>query len=99
MRLTQHQIDTIRAVVDELAGPQATVRLFGSRLDDDVRGGDIDLLVEMPEAVARPAMLGSHLAARLERRLNGRKLDVVLLAPNLKRLPIHETALREGQKL
>jgi predicted nucleotidyltransferase len=64
MRLTFEQIATIRAIVAEFAGSDASVRLFGSRLDDAARGG-----------------------------------DVVLLAPNLMRLPIHDEALRTGVKL
>ena len=44
MRLTESEI---RAIREELARlyPDAQVYLFGSRADDDVRGGDIDLLV------------------------------------------------------
>ena len=73
------------------------MRLFGSRLRDDARGGDVDLLVELPEAVEDPAVLASRLSALISRSLYGRKVDVLLLAPNLRRLPIHEVALQEGR--
>jgi predicted nucleotidyltransferase len=75
------------------------VRLFGSRLLDDARGGDVDLLVELPDAVEQPAMLAARLSTRISRAMDGRQVDVVLLAPNLRRLPIHDIALREGQPL
>jgi len=52
MRLTDQQALAIRQVACELAGPQARVRLFGSQLDDAGRGGDVDLLLELPSAVA-----------------------------------------------
>ncbi len=99
MRLRPDQARTICQVAREIAGPAATVRLFGSRLDDTARGGDIDLLVEVPEPVAHPAMLGARIEARLMRALDGRKVDVVLAAPNLRRQSIHEVAAREGQPL
>ncbi|MDH5508566.1 MAG: hypothetical protein OEZ02_15195 [Anaerolineae bacterium] len=42
MRLNPRQIDANQQAVSELAGIDATVRLFGSRTDDNARGGDID---------------------------------------------------------
>ena len=97
MRLTQEQIDSIRQVTREEAGPEAVVRVFGSRLNDEVKGGDLDLLVELPGPVEHPAVLAATLSARISRTLYGRKVDVVLLAPNLERLPIHDVALSQGQ--
>lgn len=46
MRLTPGQIENIRAIVAEQAWPQAAVWLFGSRVDDAAKGGDVDLYVE-----------------------------------------------------
>lgn len=83
----------------EIAGAGPSVRLFGSRLDNAARGGDIDLLVHVPHAVERPAVLASAIAARLERLLGGRKVDVLLAAPNLQVLPIHDVARSTGQLL
>lgn len=46
MRLTQSQINAILAAIHSEAGAAARVILFGSRLDDNAHGGDVDLLVE-----------------------------------------------------
>jgi predicted nucleotidyltransferase len=46
MRLTPTQIDTINSTAQAVLGEGARVWLYGSRLDDDRRGGDIDLLIE-----------------------------------------------------
>ena len=45
MRLTEQQIQTIKQVVVMLAGDSAKITLFGSRVDDTKKGGDIDLLI------------------------------------------------------
>lgn len=96
MRLTDTQINKIRELTRQVAGDKATVRVFGSRLDDTARGGDLDLFVELPESVSSPAQLAANLAARVSRMMHGRKIDVVLYAPNLEQLPIHDIARREG---
>lgn len=83
----------------ELAGDQASVRVFGSRLDDAARGGDLDLLLELDSSVENPALLASNVSARVSRLLGGRRVDVLVTAPNLLKLPIHDIALREGVRL
>lgn len=37
--------------------------------------------------------------ARVSRAMHGRKVDVVISAPNLQSLPIHDIARREGELL
>lgn len=99
MRLTPEQIQGIRGIAHRLAGAEARVRVFGSRLDDNARGGDLDLLLELPDPVAEPALLAAQVSAQVSRLMHGRRVDVVLCAPNLRRLPIHEVALAQGQPL
>jgi predicted nucleotidyltransferase len=95
MRLTDYQIQTIRQLARQVAGDQTRVRVFGSRLDDTAQGGDLDLMLELPEPVDNPALL----AALVSRSMSGRRVDVLLSAPNLMRLPIHDVAFKEGQLL
>ena len=99
MRLTDDQIAFIRKSALELAGAGTRVRLFGSRLDDSAKGGDIDVMLELPTAIENPALLSATLSARISRALHGRKVDVLLSAPNLMHLPIHDVAFRDGQLL
>jgi len=99
MRLTALQIQGIRRIARQLAGEEVEIRVFGSRLDHRARGGDLDLLLDLPGPIANPALLAALVSAQLSRLMDGRKVDVVLAAPNLLRLPIHEAALREGQPL
>ncbi len=99
MRLTPIQAAAIRRVVRQTAGEAARVFLFGSRLDDAARGGDVDLMVELPEPIDNPAVLSARLSARISRALDGRQVDVLLAAPNLRRYPIHDVAQRRGLPL
>ena len=99
MRLTNDQINIIRQLASQIAGSQSRVRVFGSRLDDAARGGDIDLMIELPEPVDNPALMAAQMSARVSRAMHGRKVDVLLSAPNLMHLPIHDIAFKEGQLL
>jgi len=99
MRLTDQQVQIIRQLAQQVAGSQARVRVFGSRLDDTARGGDLDLMLELPEPVDKPALMAAQLSVKVSRAMHGRKVDVLLSAPNLLRLPIHDIAFKEGQLL
>jgi predicted nucleotidyltransferase len=99
MRLQVHQIEIIRRVVKELAGNDSKVSLFGSRIDDNARGGDIDLLVEVIHPVDEPAWLSAKISGRISSMLGGQKIDVVLIAPNIRCFQIHEVAQKEGVTL
>jgi predicted nucleotidyltransferase len=99
MRLTPTQISAIREVVRDQCGSQSRVRLFGSRLDDTQRGGDVDLFIELDQPIERPAVLSAQLAALISRHLDGRSIDVVLAAPNLPRSAVHRVAEQQGQEL
>ncbi len=99
MRLTDYQIQAIRQLAREVAGDQVRVRVFGSRLDDTAHGGDLDLMLELPEPVDDPALMAARMAAKVSRSMSGRRVDVLLSAPNLMRLPIHDIAFKEGQLL
>lgn len=96
MRLTDYQAQAIRQLARQVGGNQSRVRIFGSRLDDTAHGGDLDLMLELPEPVNNPALMAAQMSALVSRVMFGRKVDVLLSAPNLMRLPIHDIAFKEG---
>jgi predicted nucleotidyltransferase len=96
MRLTSSQIEMIRNTAQLAFGDIVRVTLFGSRIDDLAKGGDVDLMVEVPNIVDEPALLSARVASQISRAMNGRKVDVILKAPNLMSQPIHEIATRNG---
>jgi hypothetical protein len=99
MRLTEDQVQTIRQLAQQVGGGQSRVRVFGSRLDDAAHGGDVDLMLELPGSVDNPALMAAQLSSLVSRAMHGRKVDVLLSAPNLMRLPIHDIAFKEGKLL
>lgn len=96
MRLTTPQRLALKQrFMDEL-GPDCEIRVFGSRVNDKARGGDLDLLVQCPRRLHRKVWLAARLAASAERLLDGRKVDVLLIDADTLLQPVHHAALREG---
>ena len=78
MRLTTKQRTAIREEVTRIFGQNARVRLFGSRVDDEARGGDIDLHIESIGDAADLLDQELRLNAHLLRRLGERRIDIVV---------------------
>ena len=90
------QIDTIKSTAQAVLDEGAQVTLFGSRVYDYQKGGDVDLMVEVSQAISDPAVLAARLSSQESRSMHGCKVDVVLKAPNLMEQPIHRIAKLEG---
>ncbi len=95
MRLTIAQIDIIREAARQNFGADALVWLFGSRVDDTKRGGDVDLYVEATRRDTLMPALRCKIA--LEDRLD---LTVDLIVKELgKDKPIYNLAKAQGVRL
>lgn len=99
MRLTSEQIAIIKQTTAEVFGPAAEVRLFGSRCDDQQRGGDIDLLVYSAHTIEDKLHKSLTLTARLQMRLGDQPIDVLVIDPSVPLKNIHHAALRTAQTL
>jgi predicted nucleotidyltransferase len=99
MRLTPAQIDTIKNTTQAVLGEGAQVTLFGSRVDDQAKGGDVDLMIEVRQTLQEPALIAARIASQISRAMHGRKVDVLLKAPNLLEQPIHRIAQQQGVAL
>lgn len=64
MRLTPAKIDTIKSTAKAVLGEGAQVMLFGSRVDDKAKGGDVDLTIEVSEHLPDPAVVAARIASR-----------------------------------
>jgi len=96
MRITPRQISTIHDIATEMFGADVRVYLFGSRVDDAQRGGDIDLLVEVAHEIENRPSAAARFAAKLQRRLGDRRIDVLIIDPQTKPQPIHTIAKATG---
>lgn len=95
MRLSSSQIEAIKQQAEHFFGAEAKVWLFGSRVDDTAKGGDIDLYVETDaaEVVLPAARARGELADRL-----GRHVDLVV-NNHTKDEPIFHIAKTQGVRI
>jgi len=96
MRITAKERQAIREATADIFGPDAKVRLFGSRVDDAARGGDLDLLVECPRPIESSGALAARLSARIQMRIGERAVDVLCTWPGMNQSPVHRAAAEQG---
>lgn len=92
MRVTPKTREIIRDTTRQVFGQDAQVKLFGSRVDDLQRGGDIDLLVELPRPLPDSRKRSLTLAARLQMQLGDQPIDIVVIDPQTPLQAIHRHA-------
>jgi len=98
MRITPSEQEVIKRAAQECFDAAVVVRLFGSRVDDSKKGGDIDLFVQT--SLVDPADISkahTRFLAKLYAELGEQKIDVLIDFPNRKvELPIFAIALEKG---
>lgn len=98
MRLSQKEQETLVRVFREIFGQEDHLWLFGSRTDDQKRGGDIDLYVETMDA-DMDLLVQRHLAfmGKVKSILGDQKIDLVInQLPAKKEVFIYEVAKKTG---
>jgi hypothetical protein len=93
MRLTDAQRRIIRAA--GLRHFDVAPLVFGSRLDDARRGGDIDLYIDQPMDACQAQQRETRLWVELQKRLGERKIDIVTARAGQER-PIDRIARATG---
>lgn len=96
MRLTEVQRQSIKSAVTSVIGEESRVWLFGSRVDDAKRGGDIDLLIETDRVVPNRTNALCQIEGALAKRLGDRKIDVLLKDAQTVEAPIFHAARKTG---
>jgi predicted nucleotidyltransferase len=96
MRLEKGELEGIKRAFQETFLPNDHLWLFGSRVDDAKRGGDIDLYIETseddPDVVYNKRR---RFLVTLFDYIDEQRVDVVVKRPS-KHLPIHDEAKETG---
>ncbi len=96
MRLSQLQHDIIIQETKKMFGISVTIRLFGSRVNDKLKGGDIDLFLEFPNKNPDLWKKILHLNTALQKRLGEQKIDIIAHQRGEHLSDIHKEALKNG---
>jgi len=80
MRLSDFERNTIKTLARQFYGQQAMVILFGSRVDDAKKGGDIDVFIETPLESSIKDKL--NFLVQLENIIGEQKVDLVVKSKN-----------------
>jgi len=101
MRLTDQQLAIIKTTASQVFGEATGVWLFGSRVNDNARGGDIDLYIEPPiEDVDALVEAKLRFMMEMHKKMGEQKIDVVIRRPQSEAdLPIYRVAKQTGVKL
>jgi predicted nucleotidyltransferase len=99
MRLTPEQIEAIKQTANAVLGADARVTLFGSRVIDFKKGGDIDLLFETSQRLDNRATTMGALYVALIRKLGDRKIDIIIQDPATPPAPVLTIAKQTGIEL
>jgi len=81
VRLNADKIDSLIEVIASFIGnEQAELRLFGSRTQDDNKGGDIDLLLltKDNESSSKLLLKKHFMLAAIKKRLGDQKIDLII---------------------
>ncbi len=77
MRLTEQQKTILKRLTAEIFGADARLILFGSRVNDNAKGGDIDLYIETKDS--QPAFDNKiKFLTAVNRELGEQKIDIVV---------------------
>ena len=96
MRISSKQSHAILDIVASHAGSGAAVYLFGSRLDDRRRGGDVDLLIETERVL--DLIERAKIKLEIESRL-GLPVDIVARGRDQAPTPFQLLARTQARRL
>ena len=74
--MSKREIEAILQVAEDIYGTDVKVYLFGSRVDDSRRGGDIDLLVRTTSA-KKGILDRVRMASRIKSLIGDQKIDII----------------------
>lgn len=96
MRLTSEEIEAIRDCAKRRFGERCVIRLFGSRADDNRRGGDIDLHIVAQSAENGHSSQRTRVPTGTQAPQGEQKIDVIVRPPDYAQRGIDLIAAQNG---
>jgi len=97
LRLEEFEIRAIKDVANKVFGKDAKVFIFGSRVKPELKGGDIDIFIEVPEIKNVTAKKVEFLV-ELKERIGEQKIDLIVATPDCQK-PICLEAKEKGVEI
>jgi predicted nucleotidyltransferase len=94
MRLSDFERNAIKSLAKQFYGQQAKVILFGSRVDDTKKGGDIDVFIDTPLESSIKDKL--NFLVQLENKIGEKKVDLIVKSKNSPAKDIFDIAKTTG---
>jgi predicted nucleotidyltransferase len=95
MRLTKSEISSIKSIFNEVF-KSGDIYLFGSRVDDNKKGGDIDLYIRS-DNITNKIEQKIEFLVKLKQKIGDQKIDVII-STNPNRV-IEQEAISSGVRL
>ena|SRR3989338_7513290 len=103
MRLEDWEIEGIVSAIEyvfrnhEIPIKDTALYLYGSRVDDQKRGGDIDLMLRVPAPVLHQVKdKYLDINFQMQRRIGEQKIDLLIFNLNPPEDPFHRLALKQA---
>ena len=97
MRLNDNEITSIKLVTNSVFGENTQVILFGSRTEDNKKGGDIDLFIKCGKTISRDELYQMKLKflVQLKKRIGDQRIDIIIDGGQVNN-SIFKTVAKEG---
>lgn len=94
MRLEAEEVNKIVDYTKKFFGGDVKLYLFGSRVDDNKKGGDIDLFLESNTNIDIRTQI--NFLAAIYKDITQRKVDLLIKTPSSEDLSIYKRVKKEG---
>jgi len=99
MRLAERDREVICHILHEQFGENAKLWLFGSRVDDSLQGGDIDLMVEPEYLVENSLAQKIQAVSAIQMAIGDQKIDLLIRKKTINESRIYKIAEATGVRL
>ena len=101
MRLSQSYIDSIKSSLSKFSTEEINVYLYGSRTDDTLAGGDIDLIwIVSKDTVNNLNINKFKVLVAIESKIGEQKIDLSIITQEVaEKDPFYSMVLKQAIKL